>query len=215
VPERLYVYREIPITVGANRYRPHYFFIRRWIENAVWVVREGQRRQKEMAAGVVYAPGSWSQTAYLELQLRRMDLWGRWTPETRERMQSVFATLDEIRSMAERRGGRYLMVVHPDEMQVDDTLRLALLRAAGRRDDEFDLDLPQRALQRYCTHRGVACLDLLPAFRVAAAQGALYLPRDSHYNERGNELAAQQIRDYLIAELAWRSTFPASGGAGG
>jgi hypothetical protein len=49
-----------------------------------------------------------------------------------------------------------------------------------------------------CEHAGRRCLDLLPAFREAGSQGGLYLIRNTHYNKVGNQLAADEIGNYLL-----------------
>jgi hypothetical protein len=52
-----------------------------------------------------------------------------------------------------------------------------------------------------CKTRQILCLDLTPALRTRASQGAkLYFPHDSHWTEAGNRLVADEIYGFLIAK---------------
>ena len=55
---------------------------------------------------------------------------------------------------------------------------------------DFELDRVHRRIVAYCRERGIACLDLAPAFRRAAAGENLYLPYDEHFNESGHRVAS-------------------------
>ncbi|MCP5117488.1 MAG: hypothetical protein GY953_42235, partial [bacterium] len=64
-----------------------------------------------------------------------------------------------------------------------------------------DRDLPNRRLASYCRDTGIACLDLLEPLRRAEADGATYKPQDTHWNRRGNRVAAREIAGWLRPEL--------------
>ena len=86
-------------------------------------------------------------------------------------------------------------VLIPDELQVNPRVLAEALAAAGKNAREVDLQLPQRRLQAFFAARNAPCLDLLPAFY---GQPDTYAPRDTHWNERGNELAASCIAKWLV-----------------
>ena len=86
------------------------------------------------------------------------------------------------------------VVLIPDEFQVEPHVLALALQEAGVRRAEVDLELPQRRLTTFFAERGVPCLDLLPAF---AKVPDAYAPRDTHWNERGNQLAADTIAAWL------------------
>ncbi len=89
------------------------------------------------------------------------------------------------------------MVVHPDQFQVENVLREILYDRFGLDPADYDLGLPQQFLRAYCEQRGIPCVDLLPTFRANGQQGGLYETYDTHYNDRGNRLAATTIFDFL------------------
>ncbi len=93
-----------------------------------------------------------------------------------------------------RHGVPVAFVLIPDEFQVNSAVLDNALRDAKMERATCDLDLPQRRLRAFCAARAVPCLDLLPAFRQATDT---YAPRDTHWNVRGNRLAAAEIANWL------------------
>ena len=84
----------------------------------------------------------------------------------------------------------------PDEIQVSRELRQAAL---GESEDESGLDMrrPQRRLLEICDELSLLCVDLLPAFQAQADSGPLYRLRNTHWNPRGNTLAAETLASEL------------------
>jgi SGNH hydrolase-like domain, acetyltransferase AlgX len=85
-------------------------------------------------------------------------------------------------------------VLIPDEFQVNPAVLEAALREGGLDRGNLDLEGPQRRLTRFLAELGVPCLDLLPAF---ARVPATYAERDTHWNVRGNRLAAAEIASWV------------------
>jgi len=74
-------------------------------------------------------------------------------------------------------------------------------RLAGIYPDSRLAREPMNAIRQFCDASGISFLDLTPGFRAHAKQGEqLYFRQDGHWNERGNQLAAQLIYDYLKHE---------------
>jgi hypothetical protein len=89
-------------------------------------------------------------------------------------------------------------VLIPDEFQVNPAVRDRAMCDAKVDRGAFDLDLPQRRFRDFCAARGVPCIDLLAAFREAPDT---YAPRDTHWNVRGNRLAAAALAAWLRDQL--------------
>ncbi len=114
-----------------------------------------------------------------------------------DRTAGVVADLaDEVRQA----GARFVVMVIPDQYQVDDALVDAVLDSNGHRREDYDFDRPQRTLVRELESTGVEILDLLPVFREAFGDGPLYRPRDTHWNRRGNHVAAAALADLLQSQ---------------
>lgn len=195
----VYTYLGIPAgrSRSNTRYRPRNFLSRDWIQQALFFLQERRRTQNELALDATNRAASYSKSSYLTMQFRRMNGWAKPTDKDVQRIQKVFPVLDAIRLSAEQGGARYVMVIHPDQTQVDDTLRHEILTTFQANEHEYDFELPQRVLRAYCADRGIQCLDLLPIFRAKANEGALYLLRDTHYNHTGDGLAAASIAQFL------------------
>jgi hypothetical protein len=91
------------------------------------------------------------------------------------------------------------VVLIPDEFQVNPAVLADAITEAGVERGRVDVTLPQQRLVAFFGERGIPCLDLLPAFDGVAEA---YAPCDTHWNVRGNRLAAERIREWLLPLLS-------------
>lgn len=131
---------------------------------------------------------------FLAIEARRMALCLR-SEEARfrELADRTIATITELAAEVDATGARFVVMLIPDQYQVDDELVDDVLRNGGGSRADYDFERPQRVLRDGLSAAGIETLDLLPIFRTAAGDGALYRPRDTHWNRRGNELAAEVL----------------------
>jgi len=103
---------------------------------------------------------------------------------------------------AQRRlGDRLLVVLIPDEFQVDEQLFEQLLAAAPH-PQSIQRELPQRRIRAHCAARGIAVLDLLPALRARAAAGErVYHRRDTHWNAAGNRIGGEALGAWIAQRV--------------
>lgn len=135
---------------------------------------------------------------YAEIEAERMGLCltaERWKFDLR--LDRVASLLRQLSQEVGEAGARLVVLLIPDEFQVDPEVRAEAAAAAGRELEEYDLDRPQRELARFLAAHRIEYLDLLPHFRRRARQEVLYLPRDSHWNRAGNRLAAERLLELL------------------
>lgn len=109
----------------------------------------------------------------------------------------AIAPLREIKEICSARGIDLLVVMFPDEMQVNAPLQSEVLAASKHSPDQFDFALPDRMLSRELENMNVKQLDLLEPFKQVSARERLYKLRDTHWNIAGNRLAAEVIGNYL------------------
>lgn len=70
----------------------------------------------------------------------------------------------------------------------------------GMRGADFDLDVPDRRLGRFCAEVGIPFLALEPIFRAQTASGRrLHWKFDGHWNAEGNEVAARLVADFVLS----------------
>lgn len=115
-----------------------------------------------------------------------------------QRVQEILADFD--RSVRER-GGTFAVMAIPDEYQVDAPLRRRAIERGGEDESHYDVDRAQRLLAEICDELAVPFVDLLPESRARAEEQTLYLERDTHWNPRGNRMAAEVLADYLIENV--------------
>ena len=95
-----------------------------------------------------------------------------------------------------------LVVLMPDEYQVNDELWDALLRRLPD-PSVYDRRYPQKRLAGSCRELGIQVLDLLEPLRRASVERPVYGLRDTHWNVRGNRVAGDAIAEAVLA--GWRA----------
>ncbi|MFY9344397.1 MAG: hypothetical protein WAT39_18030, partial [Planctomycetota bacterium] len=138
-------------------------------------------------------PATFTDAAFLQLERERAVAAG--TPDE-PALPAMLAWLRTLRSLAGPRPFGFVLI--PDEFMVEDGLWQRIV-AAGE-------PVPQRWLLRdtvvaFCQEQGIPCLDLLPVLLavppLADGNRHLYLRNDTHWNARGNAVAARALVPWL------------------
>lgn len=143
---------------------------------------------------------------FLEIESARSWVFFRRAAAFPDRLGRVTASLAEMATVSRRHGAELLVVLIPDEVQVDPELQAAVIASRSLSAADMDFAQPNRALVARLDALGIASLDLLPAFQEAARERRLYVPRDTHWNRAGNRLAAELMLAALRSRLAVRAT---------
>jgi len=138
-----------------------------------------------------------SEEKFLEIERRRMEVLNPNNQVMERRYQKFLQALDLFKA---RLGDRLLLVLIPDEFQVNDTLYERVL-ATKNRPDDYERDRPQRLIGVYARQTGIPVLDLLPALRAAETQEHTYHLRNTHWNARGNRVAGEEIADFILGHV--------------
>lgn len=109
----------------------------------------------------------------------------------------IFDSLSAMQDLLEARKIKLLVAIYPDEFQVDEGLLNRVLERYGLSGEDFDVELPQKLLHKFLDSRGIPYVDLLDEFKSQGKNGGLYVPRDTHWNDKGNELAASILFSHL------------------
>ena len=179
---------QVRARTGRASLRPISFTLATWSQRWFAVMKERLRKRADSAGG------AFSEATFLEIEKNRLRVCRR---GSEAEWQKIVEWLDGIREEARRIGASYAMVVHPDQFQVETVLRERIYDRFGLDPADYDLGLPQQFLHDYCEQRGIPCVDLLPTFRANGQHGGLYETYNTHYNDRGNRLAATTIFDFL------------------
>lgn len=143
---------------------------------------------------------TFSEPRFLEIESARMSAFHRSFVRD-PRARDVPALVSLMRDRVVAAGSEFCVAMYPDEFQVNPALQAKIFQTAGYRPEDFDLDLLQKVLAARLDREGTPYIDLTPGFRAAAEGKELYLPRNTHWNDAGNELAAALLFDYLLPRV--------------
>ena len=107
------------------------------------------------------------------------------------------AARQSLAELLELAGDRLLVVLIPDEFQVDGALWDELL-ALTENPGDYDRTYPQRRLLAACRDLGIAAVDLLPVLAEAQQRDRTYRLNDTHWSRLGNAVAGQAIADAIL-----------------
>lgn len=142
-------------------------------------------------------PGPYlSEETYLRVEASRLKICDPRGDYFESRFAAVAPILERFDAAVRLAGARLVVLIIPDEFQVDPKLLARLAPGRGA----VDLDLPQRRLREFLTERDIAHLDLLPVFREVGRSRVLYRERDTHWNSAGNRVAADELARFLTEQ---------------
>jgi hypothetical protein len=127
------------------------------------------------------------QRKHLKLTLRRP----RW--ETEKRWRGTLENLTDIHEVAKERGIPMLLVIMPDEFQVNESVRNKAFERFQLAPEDYDVASPQKRLVAFARSRKIVVVDLLEPLREADKVRRCYHLQDGHWNSRGNAIAAEAI----------------------
>jgi hypothetical protein len=111
------------------------------------------------------------------------------------RVATILRLLDK--SVTEH-GARLVVLLIPDEPQVDAGLLAVLAGERGTGLADLDVERPQRRLRELCAEEGILCVDALSALRVRAAEDPVFHPHETHLNDRGHAILAERMLAALL-----------------
>jgi hypothetical protein len=130
---------------------------------------------------------------FVAIQTGRMDTHlARPTAENVLIASQVVGELARMQSIADRISAKLVVVIFPDENQLNPTLQTAII--PEQEIGNYDFDMPQTYLREQLAAAGIATLDLLPAFR--SDKRCLYM-NDTHWVPEGHAFVAEQILNYM------------------
>jgi len=172
---------------------PKSFMFLVWTRN--WL-RGTLATRAEQTQRVDEGPGTFGVADFLRIERDRFEHCAL-QPPVDQRWTEVAQRLDTLVATTRAMGARYAMVIHPDQYQVEPALRERVIQTYGLNPADYDWEQPQTWLQAWAARAGVPAIDLLPAFRAKGAAEGLFRPRDTHYAEAGNAVAAEVLAEEL------------------
>lgn len=122
-------------------------------------------------------------------------------PALEEATRVAQALLSRLNKDVTANGGKMVVVIVPERNQVHQEVLTERFSAFGDITQYYDFGKPNRALTTYFDSHEIQYLDLLPIMRqhVVDTGEVLYYLEEGHWNIAGHHLAAEQIKQWLLA----------------
>ena len=173
--------RDVPL-----RYRVpllHRLHLFQGVADLWWMVRAAQRSSL-LGAATLHAASSANDESVPYIY---RTTYAERTNTVMRRVESLFRGMKSVAAEAQV---PLLFMIIPEQVQMS-TAAFSGLPA--------EIDKPQRLLREFFDREHLPYIDLLPSLREAAAGGALYFPRDGHWNAAGHAAGARQLVDAVRA----------------
>ncbi len=186
-----------------KRYFKYYQFrhwrIYRLLKNKYVHYQEVEKRNQEAKTLPPQQIGSFSQDTFLEIEKKKSWIFDKNHHNLlKQKWDECSAIILKIKDWCDRRKIKLVIAILPDQFQVDEKLREAVLtRYKNPARKNLDLSYPDDLIMNFCRTHDINCLDLLGPFQEKGKSRQLYALRDTHWNEAGNRLAADLIFQYL------------------
>jgi hypothetical protein len=119
-----------------------------------------------------------------------------------EGLRETQQALQRFRTWCDEHHTRALVMAIPAQQQVDPTVRARWIERFHLEQESFDYDLPQQRLATICSEIGVELFDVRSEFAAhVAADEALYIEDDDHWNVAGHALAADLLLEPTLEIL--------------
>ena len=146
--------------------------------------------------------GTYSRSKFLDIERKTMRIYKElfYTSPTWETTKTIFMKFSEFLS---KKNIDFWVVLLPDECQVVDALQDELFNNFPIMvREQYDFELPQKMLGTYLKSVDIHYLDLLPVFTEQSESGKeLYKWSNTHFNDRGNKLAAKEVSQFIAKQL--------------
>ncbi|MDJ1178543.1 hypothetical protein PJF56_06685 [Roseofilum sp. BLCC_M91] len=141
-------------------------------------------------------PTLYSEETFLEIERWKLEInnipdyqTGKFTPQFEYSLQAVV----EMANILKEQNIPFLVAIYPSEYQIDRTLASRIFTAYELNPENYDLELPQKVVIETLEAHSIDYLDMLEPFQEAGKDEVLYILRDTHWNLKGNQLAANLL----------------------
>ncbi|MDJ1177472.1 SGNH/GDSL hydrolase family protein [Roseofilum sp. BLCC_M91] len=170
----------------------------------LWDLQKSYEGQFELPENMVYEDDMkvFTDENYLKMEMRRSKIFMKNNPGFGQTFDYAMQFIDRINEIAKRENIEFLVVIIPDEVQVNMELQNQVVAGLDMQPEEFDFALPNRLMAEKLSSLNINYLDLLEPFQTTSQTTRLYRPNDSHWNIAGNRLAATEIYKTILPKLS-------------
>lgn len=110
-----------------------------------------------------------------------------------QQISYIFQSIDKMKKLLDSRNIKFVVGIYPDEFHANEYLLNQIFATFNLEKENYDMEIGQNILKQYLDSKQIQYIDLTEEFRVEGRERQLYLLRDTHWNDSGNELAAKII----------------------
>jgi len=154
-----------------------------------------------------YLPGqglTLSEETFLEIERARLEFFNV-NPSARGSFQPgidyVLQSISEMDAILRARGAKFVVAIYPDEFQVNKSLLKRIFEKYELRAEDYDLNRAQNLLKSFLRSKGIPFVDLTDRFRAEGDKRELYILRNTHWNDAGNQFAANVLFEGLPRQV--------------
>lgn len=195
--------------VGARRRRLHEFSYVTTLIYRAWTVARHYQGPLTPASSFDYCDdcATMTEERYMKIVHGRSQIFIKRYERLGRSVDAAMTYLKKIQALCKERGAQLVVVLIPDELQINRELQKQVRAKLYPHlaDDDWDMTRPNRILAARLSEAGIDTIDLYDSFATAGAQKPLYKPRDTHWNIAGNRLAAAVIVAQLEKIVKWNN----------
>jgi hypothetical protein len=122
-------------------------------------------------------------------------------------LDSALNYLSSINDICKKEHIEFIVVIIPDELQMDRVLQNEVIDAYYPKLDrsKWNIALPNTMLSDRLQKLGIKSIDLYSSFSTKSER--LYRPRDTHWNIAGNQLSADIIKEHIVTSFGENSKY--------
>ncbi|MEM3373736.1 MAG: hypothetical protein QXE31_00800 [Candidatus Woesearchaeota archaeon] len=102
-----------------------------------------------------------------------------------------------MNSILKKNNIKFLVVMIPDRVQVDDRLWNNVIKKYNYNPDEYIRDFPERYLSELLKKEDIDTIALFDIFKNESNKKLIYFPIDRHLNEEGHKIVSNILYDYV------------------
>jgi hypothetical protein len=114
---------------------------------------------------------------------------------------NVSQSLLTIQTLCQSHNIPLLVLIIPDEVQVNESLRRAAAVKAEIPFDKLDTVYPQKFLEEFFTQNAISYVDVLDTWKQSAQADSYFILRDTHLNNEGNESVARLLYPVVLGYM--------------
>lgn len=135
-----------------------------------------------------------NETTYLSVEFDRLNFCGKKVNEDGffdDSIQYILESITQMKDLLDQKNIQFLVAIYPDEFQVNEDLLEKIYNRYNVTSADFEICLPQRLLKERLDQLDVPWIDFTEEFRREYKQKPLFKLGDPHWNNAGNDLAAE------------------------